>query len=105
MKILQDGPSFKLVELASTQLLFIAIPKLNFLDKKQVARPIDLQGLGNTSNSKTASPWLVTATATRTSYIFFGGEKMAESYVKEKLHLYKTGAAFQAARAISELIC
>jgi len=105
MKILQNGPSFKLVELHSTQLLFIAIPKINYVDKTQTVRPIDLKGLGNTSGSSTATPWLVTATSTRTSYIFFAGEKMSDSYVKEKLHLYNSGASAEAAQAISKLIC
>jgi len=57
--------------------------------------PVDLQGLGNTGRELDQIPWLITLANTRTSYIFLKRERVAPSYIAERLHMYERQGKLQ----------
>ena len=104
MQVLRDEPSFKLVAIAGTKIMFIRLPSLCYINKAEKIVPICLDGIGNTATHKSLlTPWLVTVTLTRTSYIIYQEEAIGVSYVQEKLHVYDKALAKKVATAISNV--
>ena len=103
MQVLVDEDHFKLVAVGGTELILTMLPHITKKVNGNIVA-INLKGLGTTGKNAAMKPWLVTATITKMSYIFYEGEALSMSYVRQHLNLFDERICREAVLAIQKLL-